>query len=142
MSYDAVGQSNNFALGSDYSWTSGCPSVSSSAFSIKTPFNANSYCSSWINPTAITRAVSVSSFVKISNVDTDGSYIICMDSKFIVRIDSGRTAIAILALMPDGSWKSASAEPLGTGKSVIDGRWHKISGVYDGNPDVSGNGHV
>jgi len=135
--YDAAGGDNNLLLGAEYYWTGGCPNTPP-GYALGTPYYTDTYCSSWIHPDDITDAVTVSACVRVANVDSDGSYVLTMSNKFMLRINS-ISAVSFLVLTPDSVWHEVSAQPLGAGVPITNGQWYHVAGVYDGSPDQNGN---
>jgi hypothetical protein len=144
IGYDAAGGNNNLVKGSTYSWLSGSSNFPIPPYrGLKTPTSScDTYCSSWINPEDITDKLTVSIWTKFTGVDTNGTYLMAMDSKFMVRVDGGRSAVQFLALTPDDTWHQVWAEPMGAGVSIVGTGWHLITGVYDGRRDVNGNANL
>ena len=138
---DSVGGDNNLQLGSQFYWTTSTPN-NTPGYAISTPYYNNSYCKGFINPADITDKLSVSAWIRPVYVDGDGSYIVAMDQKFQLRISSSRSAIQFVVYTSDFIWRTVSAEPLGKGVSLIDGLWHHVRGVYDGEKDQNGNANL
>ena len=141
VAYDSENGNNNLQLGAQYYWTSGAPNTPP-GYALATPYYCDTHCSSWINPSDITDQVTVSAWIRPANVDPDGSYIVTMDKRFLLRISSGKTAIHMVVQTPDSVWHQVDAEPLGSGVPITDGKWHHVAGVYDGRTDVSGNVNI
>ncbi|OHB57123.1 MAG: hypothetical protein A2Y12_13570 [Planctomycetes bacterium GWF2_42_9] len=144
VGYDSAGGNNNLVKGSTYSWLSGSSLFPISPYrGLKTPTSScDTYCTSWINPDEITDKVTVSIWAKFTSVDPNGTYLIAMHSKFMIRIDGGRSSVQFLVYTPDDVWHQVDAEPLGSGVSIVNTGWHQITGVYDGTRDVNGNANL
>ncbi len=144
IGYDSAGMNNNLVKGATYSWQSanGNTSVPPSR-GLRTPSSScDTYCTSWINPEEITDALTVSLWAKFTSVDPNGTYLMMMDSKFMIRVDGGRSSVQFLVLTPDDVWHQVDAEPMGAGATIVGTGWHLISGVYDGKRDANGNANL